>query len=359
MNGKERISRILKHQTVDRVGVYEQFWNDTCKKWIAEKKIEKPEDLPERFDFDIVATGGINLTADISFGRKVLAEDDHTITCLDGNGATFRWQKNREGVMEHIAFSVTCRGDWEKIIKPKLTPEPERAGFDGYREAKRKAEREGRFLAFYCGNLFSHMTSVAGHEHTLFGMGDDPEWIEDMRDTYASLQCEMQDMLFSKEGWPDCMWYTEDLGFKKYPFMSPSMFDRYIKPGYKKTFDQCHENNTPVVLHSCGFMEPLLPSLVDIGLDALQAMEVKAGMDILRIYEKYGDRLSLIGGIDAREIESNDFARIKSELDAKLPILMGKNGYVLHSDHSISNNVEYESLEYFINYGKTIGSYEA
>jgi len=357
MTGRERISRILKHQPVDRVGVYEQFWNDTYKKWTAEGKIGSPEDLPERFGFDIMGTGGINLTADINFGRKAVAEDEHTITYLDGNGATFRWQKNREGVMEHIAFLVTCREEWERHIKPKLTPGPERADFDYYRDSKRKAAENGRFLAFYCGNVFSYMTGIAGHEHTLYGMSGDPEWIEDMCETYANLQCEMQEILFSKEGWPDCLWYTEDLGFKQYPFMSPAMFGRYIKPGYKKTFAHCHENNTPVILHSCGFMEPLIPGLVDIGLDALQALEVKAGMDILRIYEKYGDKLTLIGGIDAREIESNDFTRIKAELDAKLPILMGKNGYVLHSDHSISNNVEYESLEYFINYGKTTGAY--
>ncbi|MCL2816102.1 MAG: hypothetical protein FWD23_16030 [Oscillospiraceae bacterium] len=357
MTGRERISRILRHQPVDRVGVYEQFWNDTYKKWTAEKKIKAPDELPERFGFDIMSTGGIDLTADIGFGRKVVAQDERTITYLDGNGATFRWQKNREGVMEHMNFSVTCKKDWERLVKPKLTPEPGRANFAHYRDAKRKAEENGRFLAFYCGNVFSYMTSVAGHEHILCGMAEDPGWIGDMCETYAGLQCEMQDMLFSKEGWPDCLWYTEDLGFKKYPFMSPAMFDRYIKPGYKKTFGHCHKNNTPVVLHSCGFIEPLISGLVDVGLDALQALEVKAGMDILRIYEKYGGALALIGGIDAREIESNDFARIKAELDAKLPVLMGKNGYVLHSDHSISDNVEYESFEYFMNYGKTKGTY--
>ena len=358
MTGKERVSRILRHQPVDRVGVFEQFWSDALKKWEAEGKIENPDDLPERFGFDIMAAGGIDLTADYSFAPKTVAEDDRTVTRLDGNGATLRQFKDRNGVMEHVSFSVTCRKDWEDKIKHKLTPEPGRAAFGEYRDAKQKAEKDGRFLAFFSSNVFSYMTLIAGHEHTLHGMADDPEWVEDMCGTYANLQCEMQDMLFSKEGWPDCLWYTEDLGYKQSPFMSPAMFDRYIKPGYIKTFGQCHDNGTPVVLHSCGYMEPLIPSLVDAGMDALQAMEVKAGMDVLRIYEKYGDKLALIGGLDAREIESNDLARVKAEIDKKLPVLMGKYGYILHSDHSISNNAEYGSLEYFINYGKAVGTYK-
>lgn len=358
LTGKERIQRILKHLPTDRVGIYEQFWTDTVNKWVAEGKIDKLEDLADRFDYDIMAGGGINLTADPDFVPKVVSEDTDTVTYLDGNGATFRWLKHRNGVYEHIAFTVTCRKDWELYIKPKLNPTPNRLAVDAYRTHRDQAEKSGRFLAFYSSNVFSYMTAISGHENILYGMADDPEWIMDMCETYANLQCELQDMLFSKEGWPDCLWYTEDLGYKGTPFMSQSMFGELILPGFKKTFDQCHQHNTPVILHSCGFMEPLLTQLVDIGLDALQAMEVKAGMDVLRIHEQWGDRLTLIGGMDARTMETNDLAVIKAELDKKLPVLMSNNGYILHSDHSISSNVEYDSLSFFENYGKKLGTYE-
>ncbi len=357
MNGKERIKRIFKRLPVDRVGIYEQFWTDTIRKWSNENKISKFEDLADRFDFDIMATGGINLTADPEFVQKVIKEDSETVTYLDGNGATFRWFKDRTGVYEHIDFTVKCREEWEKFVKPKLNPTPNRLNVEAYKSSKKLAEEKGKFLAFYCSNVFSHMTAISGHEHILFGMADDPEWIIDMCNTYSNLLCEMQDMLFSKEGWPDCLWYTEDLGYKGTPFMSPDMFKELIIPGFKKTFDHCHENSTPVVLHSCGFYEPLIPYLVEISVDALQSMEVKAGMDPLRIFNNWGDKLILIGGMDARKIESNNPVLIKEELDNKLPILMSKNSYILHSDHSISNNVEYESLEFFENYGKKLGTY--
>ncbi|MHB1454160.1 MAG: uroporphyrinogen decarboxylase family protein [Saccharofermentanales bacterium] len=358
MNGKERIKRILKRLPTDRVGIYDQFWTDTVSKWITEGKIEKFEDLADRFDFDIMATGGINLMADPDFVQQVVKEDDETITYLDGNGATFRWHKKRTGVYEHIAFTVTCREDWEKHIKPKLNPTPNRLNYEAYRAGRELAEKTGMFLAFYSSNVFSHMTAISGHEHILFGMADDPVWIQDMCKTYADLQCEMQDMLFSQEGWPDCLWYTEDLGYKLTPFMSKDMFGELLLPGYIQTIDHCHRHDTPVVFHTCGFMEPLLPQLVDAGIDALQSMEVKAGMDTLRIFENWGDRLTLIGGMDARTLETNDKEIVKAELDKKLPILMQNNGYVFHSDHSISDKVEYETFEFFENYGRKLGAYD-
>ena len=152
----------------------------------------------------------------------------------------------------------------------------------------------------------------------------------DMTLTYAELQCQLQEKLFEAEGWPDCLWYTEDLGYKFTPFMSPAMFRELILPGYRKTFAQCHAHGCKVVLHSCGFMEPMIPDLLDAGLDALQAMEVKAGMDAVRIKETYGDRLVLIGGLDARVLESNDLSAVTALLEEKLPRLMEGGTQVFH-----------------------------
>ena len=68
-------------------------------------------------------------------------------------------------------------------------------------------------------------------------------------------------------------------------------------------------------------------------------IEVKAGMDLVRLYQKFGDMLSFMGGIDVRVLYNNDRSQIDAELEAKIPLVKGKSGYVLHSKHSIPNNV--------------------
>jgi len=147
------------------------------------------------------------------------------------------------------------------------------------------------------------------------------------------------------------------MGFKNRPFMSPAMYKEMIFPAHKRTIGFAHERGMPVIMHICGFVEPLLPHIVEAGIDCLQAIEVKAGMDLLRIYKNYGDVLSLMGGIDVRVLYSNDKATIDRELEAKIPIVKQKFGYCLHSDHSIPKTVEYDTLRYFIEKGLALGKY--
>ena len=86
-------------------------------------------------------------------------------------------------------------------------------------------------------------------------------------------------------------------------------------------------------------VEPLLPGMLDAGIDCLQVIEVKAGMDLIKLYKEYGDRLSFMGGIDVRVLYSNDRQRGDQELEQKIPVVKGRYGYVLHSDHSIPDTV--------------------
>ncbi len=110
-------------------------------------------------------------------------------------------------------------------------------------------------------------------------------------------------------------------------------------------------------MHSCGMVEKLLPGMIEAGIDCLQVIEVKAGMDLVKLYRQYGDILSFMGGIDVRALYSNYLAQVEAELQAKVPPVMPGFGYVLHSDHSIPNTVYYDTYRYFIDKGLALGTY--
>ena len=139
--------------------------------------------------------------------------------------------------------------------------------------------------------------------------------------------------------------------------MSPTMYKQIVWPAHKKTFDYAHSIGCPVLVHSCGYVEPLVPDLIEAGMDCLQVMEVKAGMDLLKIKKQYGDRIALFGGVDIRMLETNDKAKVERELLSKLPAAMEGSGYILHTDHSVSTRVDYETLKYFQQRGLEIGTY--
>jgi len=64
-----------------------------------------------------------------------------------------------------------------------------------------------------------------------------------------------------------------------------------------------------------------------------------------------------MGGIDVRKLYTNDKRVVEEELRGKIPIVMKNFGYVLHSDHSIPDQVEYETYRYFVNRALEIGAY--
>jgi uroporphyrinogen decarboxylase len=353
----ERMTNILRRQPVDRIGLFEHFWGDTQSAWTARGNIPPGTNFSDHFGFDLEMCWPFNYVADLDWKDEILEETAETRLFRNGNYAVFRTHKLHDSTPEHVDFLVKDRAGWEEHIKPRLTADRRRINFEAYREAKANARRANRFFAWSGVNVFEIMKDVCGHQYMLIGMADDPDWVRDMADTFARLTVELQETLFAEEGWPDGIWYYEDMGFKHRPFMSPAMYREIVLPAHKSTIGFAKSRNLPVILHSCGFVEPLVPGLLEAGIDCLQVIEVKAGMNLLKLYKDYGERLSFMGGIDVRTVYTNDRAVIDAELESKIPIVKGHYGYVLHSDHSIPNTVNYETYQYFIQKGLELGTY--
>ena len=358
MTGKERITAILNHEPIDRIGLFEHFWNDTRRIWESQGYIDESENLADHFGFDMEINWPLNLVADLDFADEILEETEETVLKKDGNGAVLRRNKLHDATPEHVDFTVKDRAGWEKHVKPFLLDiDDRRINYIGYRNAKKAAAKAGRYFCLSGINVFEAIHPVCGHEYMLIGMGLDPEWIKDMAKVYSKLIVKLQKRLFDTEGYPDGIWYYEDMGFKERPFMSPAMYKDIIWPGHKYTIDYAHSQELKVIMHSCGYIEPLLPMMIDAGIDCLQVIEVKAGMDLLKLYNRYADKISFMGGIDVRKLYTNDYAIIDEELESKIPELIKKYSYILHSDHSIPSTVNYDIYRYFIKKGLQIGKY--
>ncbi len=357
LTGKERIANILKRKPVDRIGVFEHFWNDTHRVWRENGWIGEDESFEDHFNYDMQILWAFNTVADLDFIPTTIEETEETILQRDGNGALLRRHKLHDATPEHVDFLVKDRKSWEEYAKEKLTPDRRRINFEGYRQARKHAAEKERFFCWSGVNVFEMIHPLCGHEHMLMGMADDPAWVTDMVHTYAQLTIDLFEILFSEEGYPDGIWFYEDMGYKQHPFMSPRMYREIIQPGHLKTIQWAKGKGLPVIMHSCGYVEPLVPGMIEAGIDCLQVIEVKAGMDLLRLYHNFGDRLSFMGGIDVRVLYNNDRAEIDAELEAKIPIAKGQYGYVLHSDHSIPSNVTHDTYQYFIDKGMQLGSY--
>ena len=369
LTSKERFDRILKHQPVDRVGLFEVFWRETVQRWSAEGHFARPEMVSDHFGLDVRRTGGeitpgdyhiVNLMANLDAGEQLVEETESAKLVRDGNGALLRWLKDGSGAPEHVDFAVRDRRSWEEHIRPYLLDErsyERRLNFDSYRAVRAKCARDERFMTCGVIGAFDRMSPMCGHEHLLAGMALDPDWVTEMADLYATLTVHLLEILFEREGLPDGLWVWDDLGFKNRPFMSPAMYRQMLYPAHKKLFDFAHGRGLPVVLHCDGYVEALVPSLIEAGINCLQPIEIKAGMDLLKLKKRFGEQIALIGGMDERVLETNDRRAVEAQLLEKLPAAMAGSGYVLQVDHSVSPLVNYETYRYFVERGLEIGTY--
>ena len=352
----ERVDNVFNRRQYDRLPVAEDFWGDTITKWISEGHLQKDESLIEHFDLDLDRDGLVNCYADPMFGLEKLEENDNTVLYLDGNGAQLRQHKRHASTPEHVSFRIKDTKSWEAFAKPRLLmTELCRIPFDTYRKARAASLDKRRYFMSDAFGPFEMMQRAVGHEVLLLNMALDPEWIQDMVTTYAEFNIRHWEILFKRERLPYGTWIAEDLGYKFKPFMSPAMFEEILMPGYRLMFDYLHAQGLKVIMHSCGFIEPLLEMLIEAGLDCLEAMEFKAGMDLPHLFKKFGDRLVYFGNIDMRVLESNEKDAIKKELEDKiLPVIRNGGRYILHSDHSISPKVEYDTFRHYLDMARNM-----
>jgi len=361
MTSNERMQAALARKPVDMLPIAVSPWAATVERWKNEGHIKPDEDFLTHFGQDYRGAGWFNGVAKIDFKPEVIEENEETILQLDGNGATLRRHKLHDSTPEHVDFVVKDRATWEEHGKPYLVDfDRRRIGFDGYRDTRAYCKEHDLFFVWSGVAPFEQMHPICGHEYMLMGMALDPEWVQDMVNTYADMTLKHMEVLFAEEGAPDGFFFYEDMGFKNKPFMSPAMYADILQPGHTRLFQYAHSLGCKVIVHSCGYVEPLVPGLIEAGMDCLQAMEVKAGMDLPTLYKRFGDKIAFFGGLDVRTLIANDRAAIDKELVTKItPVAAGGGGYILHTDHSEPPEVDYETMRYFIDRGREVAKQAA
>lgn len=359
MTSFERVTNTLDRKLVDTIAVYLTPWPETIQAWSEQGHLPRVMELYEARNHlggDLIDDGWLKTVANLDFEPVILEEDEETVLKRDGNGAILRTHKYRSRTPEHVDFTVKDRAGWEEHIKPFiLQTDSRRLNAEMYQKSKQLAAENERFYCWSSAAPFELMHPVCGHEYMLMGMALDPDWVKEMVMTYTDFVIRHMEMLFGQYGKPDGVFFYEDMGFKFKPFMSPQMYKEIMQPGHKRLFDYSHSIGCKVIVHSCGFVEPLLPGLIEAGIDCLQAMEAKAGMNLPKLFEMYGDQIAFFGGIDTRVLISNDRAEIDRELNEKMrPVIKGGGSYILHSDHSEPQQVQYETMQYFFKKGRQI-----
>ena len=350
---RERMLRTYRREELDRILMVDTAWAGTVKRWQREG-MPLGVSWEDHFGFDKV----VRFCPDNSprFERRVIEETDRYRIQTTKWGMTQRVFKELDSTPEGLACYYDSPEKWPEAKARMLEYHEDRINWDYLKKNYPLWRAEGRFLQLvvWFGFDVAH-SHMIGTENVLCGMYDDPEWLKDVFDTYLTVSLDLcQRILDAGYAFDGIIWY-DDMGYKNAPFFSTEMYRELLKPYHKRAVDWAHERGLVTELHSCGYIEPLVPDLVEIGVEMLNPLEIKAGMDPFKLKTLYGDRLAFHGGINAQLWDDPD--RVRAEIERIVPAMMQGGGYVFASDHSIPNSVSYETMRMISDLVHRIGVY--
>lgn len=353
MTTRERILRAINHHEADRIPMIDSAWAGTVARWKREGMPENA-DWQEYFGYDRI----VHLTIDNCprYESRIVESTDRYSIITTSWGQTMRVFNELDSTPEVLDSYYCTPARWEEAKERMWQDLDTRVPWDLLKQNYDKWRADGEFLrlGFWFGFDVTH-SHMAGTETVLCAMYEEPEWVEDMFDTYLAIDIEMANRLWDKGYRFDSVHWYDDMGYKGSPFFSPAMYRDLLKPYHKRAADWAHEHGAVVELHSCGFIQPLVPDLVEIGIDSLNPLEIKAGMDPVYLKKTFGDKLAFHGGINAQIMDQPDLVR--AEMERLIPLLKEGGGYIFASDHCIPNSVSFENMKLISELAHRLGKF--
>jgi hypothetical protein len=203
---------------------------------------------------------------------------------------------------------------------------------------------------------------LLGMENLFIKMYEAPELVDAVMqhlvDYYAAVSQRIFDAAASAI---DIFFIGNDLGGQRGPLLSDTLFRRFLLPHLRRLINLGHAYGLKVMLHCCGGFAPLIPTMIEAGLDGLHAVQPNCdGMDLHTLKAKFGNRILFNGGIDSHHVlimGSSQFVRWKTR--EVLEIMKPGGGYVAGASHdSILEETPLENVLTMFDTIRECGTYD-
>jgi uroporphyrinogen decarboxylase len=349
---RERLRRTYEHRDIDRVAICDYPWASTVERWQREG-MPAGADFAEYFDLDLIGEIGVDFSP--RYPQKVLETTAEYQIRTTEWGVTLKNWRHITSTPEFLDFTIVDRDSWQQA-KARMTPSRDRVNWQRLHSTYPTWRKQGAWtFVQLCFGFDATHSWIVGTERLLMALVEGPQWCLDMFNTQLDLNLAMLEMVWQEGYQFDAIQWCDDLGYKFNQFMSVPMYRELLKPVHRRAIDWAHFKGIKAWMHSCGDIRPFIPEFIDNGLDCLNPLEVKAGIDPLAVKREHGKKLALHGGIDA--LLWDDPAAMESVIRRDLPTLMQGGGYVFATDHSIPDSVGLADFRRIIQVVKQVGTY--
>jgi uroporphyrinogen decarboxylase len=328
MQPRERVFAALQHQEADRVPRFE-IWIDAL--------------LDELGQSD--PTGAyVNLGQDcVMMPTLVPPESNAWRTGVDEWGRV--WQ---DGI--YMSGVVESKADLEKYT-PSLSYVEAFYDVDQIQEVRRSSPHHCLIFGTHIGPFTAGFMAM-GFERFFLRLKDDPAFVQQLLEARTEWCIAMYQKAI-REG-ADVLVLGDDAGSKKGPMISPSVWRKFILPCHRRIVEAL---GVPVIWHSDGNVEALLPMAIEAGFAGFHGLEPAADMDLARIKREYGQDLVLIGNVDVRVLFGSGLDPVRDEVDRCMEQGAPGGGYMIASCNSIFKGMNPEAVAEMFRYEGEVGFY--
>jgi hypothetical protein len=365
----DRMNKAIRHQEPDRVPISDWFWGSFTERWRKELGLAADANPYYHYDLDWIVTIP-NMDPWIR-PFETLLETPEEVTVKTGFGAIMH---------KHFSYPMPEMRAWEtdsfeKLQRAEFDPPDDRRRFfsagdnqiagvgDGFQRNSPpwietvKALRPDFPVYGSMMEASECLTRLVGQENMMLWMGEYPDEMGEVINRIGAFYLAMAKAeIEAGAGLLDGFTIWGDVAYKKCTFMSPAYWRKYLKPWVAQMIALAHEHGLPTIYHGCGNVKAIFEDYIEIGLDAYNPLEVKAGMDAVELRRQYGHRIGFCGGMDVQTWESGDRDAIKREVLRKLNAAKG-GGLIVQSDHSVTSSVSGQAYDYVVKLVREYGRY--
>lgn len=280
---------------------------------------------------------------------RVISENENEIISLDSLGRLTKLCKKSATQALPLKYVVETEDDWRKI-KHWYEFREDRIDYEKLKSLS-KAQKEGTLIvAAWPGGLpggFDEPRELMGDEALCYAYYDMPEMIKDMLDTISDTCLKVFERV-SDYVTIDMLHVHEDMAGKSGPLIGSDQIREFLYPYYHKVWDPLQRSGTRLFSQdSDGNMEAVIDAFLDCGINFMYPCEPQAGMDVVKLRQKYGNRVAFQGGLDKFALRGTK-EDIRRELEYKLCSQLKGGGMIFGIDHLIPNGVPLENYRYYV-----------
>ena len=352
MNARERFNRIMHFRAPDRVPLWsaEGVAEGTIRQWIVDGDLPIGVRREDVASVDPVTLIRLDTDPLPAFVPEVLAEDDQWRTVTDEYGFTLRTSKTQAVGPVHYYYldgPIHDPGDWERM-KGRFDPtDPHRLPRDWSAELFERHNGSpgpvGMRIDWGPGRGIKN-GYMMGTDRFLAAVIDEPGRLAGMFEFWADFVIETARGWFKNVRFDFVILNEDGMAFKNSTFVSPDTYRRIWARPVGKVVDFVRRQGVDVVGYlTSGNITPLIPALLDIGVNLHQPLECAAGIDARDLRRRFGQDLLLIGNISRQSLMDGPEA-VEKEFREKVPPLMEAGGYIPAIDDVVMPDMPYASF---------------